>query len=579
MQAGGGYVYKGRHRCQDGVVEAPSGGNRKMRRRARAAAAAGDGVGAARAVSTDQRQRLRPYVTAGVALIGASAIAVTPTTLPDTALARVDAATVLTASSYANIPLNLFNAIASIPANQVLALNELAASLLFADNWYVPSAANIWGIDVGDPPKIAAAIKVLAPFPAFSKALSDQIVGVLAAEVPPNPACALEGCPPFVVGTYGPPERITGIDWLDRGLWTIAVLTGARPFPLFQSLFQVPLTELMAGYTFDSDYVGYTNGGTGPYDPGFGFPGTIPGPDGTNLVPWADTTFTLDPSLPIRAFIENLMEEPTGIVTVTPTQVIDTFVSLFASQIVAFNVYAPGSPGCPAPCTGPLTTRSILQGISKVFPNNAYIKEWLIRDELRPPPPEPPRTTFALPGAPQQADEVDTEQPGEEVPQEPSDDTKLLRATPFDLSKNVLPDLAPEAGDPAVTEQTGTEVAPLAAPVSPPTGEPVVTPGEPAAVPPEDAAAAPTDAPATAPVRTGPKHARPAGIDDAIKKIGDRVNRHIAKATEALKGNGAKVGDKAAPTKKPGATGDSGAADTADKPADKPAEKSDGDAE
>ncbi len=439
-------------------------------------------------------------------------------------------ATRLTASSIANVPLNLINALASAPSNEILALNQMAAALLFADNWYAPSAANIWGIDPGDPPKIAALAAVLVPFPAMSKPFGDQLNGLVAAEIPVTESCALHGCPPLVVGPYGPPEPITGVDWIDRGIWTVAILMGARPFPLLNNLFRVPLTELMAGYTFGPDYPGYTNADSGYFPSGFGFEGTK-GPN--NLVPWADTTFTLNPLLPLTNFFGSLMEEPTGITIVTPQQVIDTFVSLFAAQIVAFNVYAPGSPGCPSPCTGPFTTQSIMEGLSALFPGNALIREWLDRGPVAPviePVSPTPVSTLALRSVQEDVNHDFVA---------PDGDTLLDNGTQLDdadagtaqqvesLDAGVV---SVEPLDPSpqeVDEQQSLQTAPTEQP-SAESQQPDPEPETPK-----------TGADSSNPVSsgTGGRHRKTdGGLTDAISSVTDRLNTTISKVTGTLTG-------------------------------------------
>ena len=72
---------------------------------------------------------LRPYITAGIALVGASVIAVTPVTPSLPGLPVEQTATRLLASSIANIPANLVIAIANIPYYESLALKEYAYAL------------------------------------------------------------------------------------------------------------------------------------------------------------------------------------------------------------------------------------------------------------------------------------------------------------------------------------------------------------------------------------------------------------------------------------------------------------------
>jgi hypothetical protein len=484
-----------------------------------------------------QRRGLRPYVTTGVvATVGATFIAIPPAAAaPEAKIREVSIATRLTASSIANVPLNLFNALASAPSNEILALNQMAAALLFADNWYAPSAANIWGIDPGDPPKIAALAAVLMPFPAMSGPLGDQLNGLVAAEIPVTEACALHGCPPLVVGPYGPPEPITGVDWIDRGIWTVVVLMGARPFPLFNNLFRVPLTELMAGYTFDSDYPGYTNANSGPFPSGFGFEGTK-GPD--NLVPWADTTFTLNPLLPLTNFFTSLMEAPTGITIVTPQQVIDTFVSLFAAQIVAFNVFAPGSPGCPSPCTGPFTTQSIMEGLSSLFPGNVLIREWLDRGPVAPviePAAPTPVSTLALRSVQEDVNQDFIAPDGDSlldngIQQQDPDGVTALRVESLDAGAEATEPLEPTTPD--IDEQQSLETPSAVQP------DPELAPQQPDPQPEPETPKTGTNSSNPSSSGTGGLHRKlDGGLTDVVKSVTDQISSSIAKVTGTLTGN------------------------------------------
>src|SRR5215211_4775645 len=73
---------------------------------------------------------LRPYMTAGIALVGACAIAVSPVTpsLPDLSLEQ-PAVSLLADSSILNIPVNLLIMVANIPYYESLALKEYAYAL------------------------------------------------------------------------------------------------------------------------------------------------------------------------------------------------------------------------------------------------------------------------------------------------------------------------------------------------------------------------------------------------------------------------------------------------------------------
>jgi hypothetical protein len=153
----------------------------------------------------------RSYVLVGALLAMTGAIAVTPfTSRPASApVVSAEARLVDADASVLNIPLNLFYDIVNIPANEVQGLDTAADSLFFNDNIFVTSAANIFGVDPGDPGHVAAIDSLIAPFPALDGGLGGldyQLTGLLASELPISASCAVTTCYPIV-----PPDVITGI--------------------------------------------------------------------------------------------------------------------------------------------------------------------------------------------------------------------------------------------------------------------------------------------------------------------------------------------------------------------------------
>lgn len=377
----------------------------------------------------------RPYVIAAAALAATSAVIAMPLISRPSPTPVRSIETRLVDASLLNVPINLFDDILSIPSNELDAIDQLAASLYFADNWFAVSPANLWGIDPGDPPKVEALVDMLFPFPAlsgidsgevdWSAGLSQQVAGFAAAELPVNSGCAEGGCLPFVDGPYGMPQPYPGIDDTVPNIgntndaWILSTLEGHTPFPLIQDYFGVPLTgpdSLTSGYTFDSSYPGYYDAGsTVAYPSGYGFLGTETGPDGifytpntgtvvdgvfqppdpttgtvetTNLVPWADTTYTLNLAQPFENFFDSLLQTPTGI---APLPTDDPFVELLGAAAVAFDPYAPGvvtpdgSGGVTELCSGacltdPGSSEYFVSLLNQLFPNQPYIEEWLASD-------------------------------------------------------------------------------------------------------------------------------------------------------------------------------------------------------
>jgi hypothetical protein len=236
---------------------------------------------------------VRPYVTAGAALVGASVIAITPIA-PTTDTNIANLATRLAAASIANIPANLIDAIANVPANELQGLQQLADALNNAGSWWVVSPTNVLGWDPGNPDMMAGTVNALVPFPALSGPLGNMLNVIAEAELPMNAGCSE----------------------------TIAAYCTNLP-GLLSVMFTVPL------WTF------FTT-------PGYTFPTVINPIDG-QPVAWSGQTFLLDPLAPISSFINSLMATPSGITTVTPQGVITTFTNLLKSFNVAFNPFVPGT--------------------------------------------------------------------------------------------------------------------------------------------------------------------------------------------------------------------------------------------
>ena len=318
---------------------------------------------------------VRRHAVAAVALLGASAIAVTPIARPTPPAIHVANLETSLAASVANTPVNLAYALANVPYNQVQAVNQLAASLFHSGTWWVGSAANVWGTDAADPGKWKSLTNLLVPFPAMSNVLGEQLAMIAAAELPTSDSCDAESCFPIFPG-----DPITGITDLDRTIQVVAIALGLKPLAVVNNWFQVPLSELMSGYTFPK-----VVSPSGPVYEGFGFEGTHPDPDtGEPLMPWSGQTFTWHPLDPLVAFYNSLTATPPppadAIKIVTGQQVFSAFQALLAGIVVDFNPFVPGSPSCGACGDALWTTPEIVKFIG-AHPRNALIDEWLTRVE------------------------------------------------------------------------------------------------------------------------------------------------------------------------------------------------------
>jgi hypothetical protein len=357
----------------------------------------------------------RSYVLVGALLATTGAIAVTPFTSRPASAPVVSAETRLVDAdaSVLNIPLNLFYDIVNIPANEVQGLDTAADSLFFNDNIFVVGAANLFGVDPGDPGHVAAIDALFAPFPGLTEGLGGldyQITGLLASELPIDAAgCGVMTCAPIV-----PAEVITGITGLDRDIGFAEALV-SPDFGLFRNFFAVPITgddSLLGGYTFNPDAPGSID--SGPVYSGFGFENGDPNfflggtvdpvtgapaydpatgvfdPNATE-VPWAGDTYTFNLLQPFENFYNSLLETPstdglfgTGIDSLTFNDFFSALQADAAAFVVTFNPFEPGSPLCPGACEafgseGPLgITLPIVQDINALTPGgNPIINEWL----------------------------------------------------------------------------------------------------------------------------------------------------------------------------------------------------------
>ncbi len=178
------------------------------------------------------------------------AIAVMPFTSPPAHPPVVSAETRLVDAidSVLNIPANLFYDAVNIPANEVQGLDTAAGSLFFNTNIFVVGAANVFGIDPGDPAHVAGIDSLFVPFPGLTDGfggLNFEISGLLASELPQSASCAVMTCYPIV-----PPDVITGITGIDRDIGFGEAL-GSPDFALFRNFFAAPLTgpdSLSTGY-------------------------------------------------------------------------------------------------------------------------------------------------------------------------------------------------------------------------------------------------------------------------------------------------------------------------------------------
>lgn len=163
---------------------------------------------------------VRPYATAGVALVGASIIAVAPIAPSPPDVRTVDVPVNLTATtSLAYIPINLIHAALNAPGNFIFGVEQFAAAMAASGSWNESHPMNVWGWDDANPAHAWSLANMLVPFPALSRPLGKHLNWFMAANLPMYEGCAFE-CP-------DPPEC-----WNDRSKFRSGSSTkkAATPF-------------------------------------------------------------------------------------------------------------------------------------------------------------------------------------------------------------------------------------------------------------------------------------------------------------------------------------------------------------
>lgn len=281
----------------------------------------------------------------------------------------------LASSSILNIPINLLIDIINIPGNEIEAIDSFSTAQIYGGTWWVSTASNIWGVDPADYARFASLVEMLVPITALSGAdddlytgagLAQQFAKFMAAEFPVDPACDAEGCAP-----NAPESPITGITAVDQVIWSALMLSGAVDMPVIRNLFKVSLSDLLSGYDF-----GAVVDPSGTVYSGLGISGTTDG----DLMPWSNTTFTLDLVAPIGSFITQLMADPSDNAIELPDlgQIGRTMQTALAGIVVAFDPFTPGSPLCVGSCASEADSiPTIVQAISDLWPGNETLESWL----------------------------------------------------------------------------------------------------------------------------------------------------------------------------------------------------------
>ena len=257
---------------------------------------------------------VRSYVTAGVALVGASVISATPV-VPNLAAAEQQIRTVqadveLTAQSVANIGPNLVNMFLNMPQAHVDAVNYWADSWVQSGNWWVYSQDNILGWDRANPAMAWSMTDLLLPIPALSKPYGRHVQWWMAANLPMHAGCS--GLPPC-----------------------------PNSEDMLNSMFRVGAWEFYFGdgYTFGED--GYTPEFE-PVGPGESYWGYEYGEDG-DPVPWYGQTVKLDPLEGWKSLIDYLMDDPEEVTIPTFAESLAGYMKFMATLVTMYNPFVPQS--------------------------------------------------------------------------------------------------------------------------------------------------------------------------------------------------------------------------------------------
>ena len=356
----------------------------------------------------------RKSVVAAAAIAATSAAVLTsamPKTWHSLQLPPRSMETRLVDVGFQDIPVNLSNDILNIPYNELQGggLATIANSFLFTGTWWVPSSTNLWGIDPGDPTHIAM-IDNFVPFTAFTEGFTNaqgvyepglnyEFAGLLAAELPVSSSCDAMTCYPMT-----PPDVITGSTQFDRDIGFFQALSGQaadankEPFGLFSNWFQVPLQNLVTGYTFGAGTEPTGDPGiidpSGPVSPetdlglGWGSSGN-PFEGGTgpgDAMPWDGVHYQLNLLQPFQTLYDSLLQQPatngflgSGVEVPSFEGVAHTFENLLAGTIIDFDPFTAGSPACPGTCDlmPGMQIPDLVADISKLDPTNTTLAHWV----------------------------------------------------------------------------------------------------------------------------------------------------------------------------------------------------------
>lgn len=210
-----------------------------------------------------------------------------------------------------NIPINLVEMFANVPANMVAGTNRFAEAMRDSGSWWVYTPVNVLGWDPANPEMTRAFVDFLLPIPSLSTPIGIAADYWARANLPMN-----EGC----TGT-GRNQCLNPNDLTDQ-------------------MFKVMIWDLYNpdGYTFDGPITPPVN----PVSENEGYWGQELGEDG-EPVEWYGETVYLEPFAELTSFWEYLNAPPEGIETPTLSDHLSAAQNLFEALMVTWYPFVPKS--------------------------------------------------------------------------------------------------------------------------------------------------------------------------------------------------------------------------------------------
>lgn len=252
---------------------------------------------------------VRPWLSAGVALASVGVIAAAPLAESQQVRHVVNPPVSLAASSIANVPRNILNALLNIPAAELAGVQRLTAAMVISQSWYVYSDVNVLGWDPGNPEMLKGLVDMMFPFPAFSTPAGEQLNWLVAANLPMNAGCT--GFPPCA---------------------DLSSLTNV--------MFRVPVVAFLTGggYTF-AEPVTPTNNPVSVQEGQWNFDlGQTGAP-----VSWYAHTVKLEPLAGVKSALDYLTDTPGTVEIPTVKEIVDTYAAFAKSLWASLYPFVPQS--------------------------------------------------------------------------------------------------------------------------------------------------------------------------------------------------------------------------------------------